>query len=102
MTFKLATILRESARTTEDRLLLLASDRAFSHGKVDEIFCCVASSLLALGFRPEHTVAVQLPNVPQLVFAYFGILNTGLAMSSSTRCSRRARYTRRPRSERWI
>ncbi|MFL5909980.1 MAG: long-chain-fatty-acid--CoA ligase [Gaiellaceae bacterium] len=32
------------------------------------------------GLRPGQTVAVQLPNVPQFLFAYFGILKAGLVM----------------------
>jgi long-chain acyl-CoA synthetase len=80
MTFNLATIVRESARATPGKVLMHAGDRAFSYAEVDEISGRVASSLLAQGLRPGETVAVQLPNVPQFVFAYFGILKAGLVM----------------------
>src|SRR5690349_7716288 len=80
MTFNLATILRESALNTPDKVLAHAGDRAFSYAEVDEISGRVAASLLAGGLRRGQTVAVQLPNVPQFVFAYFGILKAGLVM----------------------
>jgi long-chain acyl-CoA synthetase len=80
MTFNLATILRESARATPGKVLAHAVDRAFTYAEVDEISGRVASSLLATGLRPGQTVALQLPNVPQFVFAYFGILKAGLVM----------------------
>jgi long-chain acyl-CoA synthetase len=80
MTFNLATILRESARSTPDKTLVHFADQSFSYAQVDEISGRVASSLLGLGLRPGQTVAVQLPNVPQFVFAYFGILKAGLVM----------------------
>jgi long-chain acyl-CoA synthetase len=56
------------------------ADRSFSYAEVDETSGRVASSLLGLGLRPGQIVAVQLPNVPQFVFAYFGILKAGLVM----------------------
>jgi long-chain acyl-CoA synthetase len=80
MTFNLATILRESARRTPDKTLTHFADQSFSYARVDEISGRVASALLAQGLRPGQTVAVQLPNVPEFLFAYFGILKAGLVM----------------------
>jgi long-chain acyl-CoA synthetase len=80
MTFNLATILRESARSTPDKTLMHVADQSFSYAQVDEISGRVASALLAQGLQPGQTVAVHLPNVPQFVFAYFGILKAGLVM----------------------
>jgi len=78
--FNLATILRESAKSRPDHPLMHFADRSFSYAEVDEISGRVAAGLLELGLRPGQTVALQLPNVPQFVFAYFGILKAGLAM----------------------
>jgi long-chain acyl-CoA synthetase len=80
MTFNLATILRESARSTPDKTLIHFADSSFSYAQVDEISGRVASALLGQGLRPGQTVAVQLPNLPQFLFAYFGILKAGLVM----------------------
>jgi long-chain acyl-CoA synthetase len=80
MTFNLATILRESARSTPAKTLMHFADQSFSYAQVDEISGRVASALVAQGLRRGQTVAVQLPNMPQFLFAYFGILKAGLVM----------------------
>ena len=80
MSFNLATILRESAAAAPDRALVHAGDTTLSYGHVDRLSGRVAASLRDLGLRPGDKVAVQLPNLPQFLFAYFGILKAGLVM----------------------
>lgn len=80
MSFNLATILRESRHAEPDKALCLVAERSFSYAQVDEISGRVAASLRALGLRPGDKVAVQLPNLPQFLFSYFGILKAGLVM----------------------
>src|SRR5829696_6520081 len=80
MSFNLATILRESAKSTPDKALMHFADRTFSYAQVEEMSGRVAASLLELGLRPGQVVAVQLPNVPQFLFAYLGIIEAGLVM----------------------
>jgi long-chain acyl-CoA synthetase len=80
VSFNLATILRESAKSAPDKPLAHVADRSFTYAEVDETSGRVAASLLGSGLRPGQTVAVQLPNVPQFLFAYFGILKAGLVM----------------------
>jgi long-chain acyl-CoA synthetase len=80
MSFNLATLLRESARTAPDKPLLHFGDQSLTYAQVDETSGRVASALLARGLDPGRTVAVQLPNLPQFVLAYFGILKAGLVM----------------------
>lgn len=52
----------------------------FSYAEVDGLSGRVAEFLVRLGLEPGDKVAVQLPNVPEFVLAYFGILKAGLAM----------------------
>ncbi len=80
MSFNLATMLRESALAHPDKPLVHIHDLTFSYAQVDEISGRVATSLLGGGLQPGDKVAVQLPNLPQFVFAYFGILKAGLVM----------------------
>jgi long-chain acyl-CoA synthetase len=80
MSFNLATILRESARTAPDKPLLHFGDQSLTYAEVDETSGRVASALLARGLEPGRTVALHLPNLPQFVLAYFGILKAGLVM----------------------
>ncbi len=80
MSFNLATTLRESRNAKPDHPLCHIGDLTFSYAQVDEISGRVASALLGHGLRPGDKVAVQLPNLPQFIFTYFGILKAGLVM----------------------
>ena len=55
-------------------------DISLTYQQIDELSGRVASSLLGLDLQPGDKVAVQLPNLPQFVFAYFGIVKAGLVM----------------------
>jgi long-chain acyl-CoA synthetase len=80
MSLNLATILRESTAQYPEKPLAHVGGRTFTYAQVDEMSGRVAASLRELGLRPGQTVAVQLPNVPQFLFAYFGVLKAGLVM----------------------
>ncbi|WP_020660021.1 long-chain-fatty-acid--CoA ligase [Amycolatopsis benzoatilytica] len=80
MSFNLAAMLTESAAAHADKPFLHAGDRVLTYAEVDELSGRVAESLVRLGLEPGDKVAVQLPNVPQFVLAYFGILKAGLTM----------------------
>jgi long-chain acyl-CoA synthetase len=80
MSFNLATMLRESANANPDKPLMHINDLSFTYSQVDEISGRIASSLLGLGLERGDKVAVQLPNLPQFLFTYFGILKAGLVM----------------------
>ncbi|GAB3867526.1 long-chain fatty acid--CoA ligase [Nocardioides maradonensis] len=80
MSFNLATMLTSSAATYADKPMLHFGDRSFTYAEVDDLSGRVASSLEALGLTRGDKVAVQLPNVPQFVIAYFGILKASMTM----------------------
>jgi long-chain acyl-CoA synthetase len=80
MSFNLAMMLRESAAARPDKALMHAGDAAFTYAEVDAISGRVAASLRGLGLEPGDKVAVQLPNLPQFLFCYFGILKAGMTM----------------------
>ena len=80
MSFNLATMLRESATASPDKALVHVNDLSFTYAQVDEISGRVASALLGSGLQRGDKVAVQLPNLPQFLFSYFGILKAGLVM----------------------
>jgi len=80
VSFNLATILRESAAAAPDKPLAHVHDLSFTYAQVDEISGRVAAGLLGAGLVRGDKVAVQLPNVPQFLFVYFGILKAGLTM----------------------
>src|SRR4028119_1246534 len=80
MSFNLAVMLRESRDAHPDKPLIHLGDLTFTHSQVDEISGRVASALLATGLSRGDKVAVQLPNLPQFLFTYFGIMKAGLVM----------------------
>ena len=75
--FNLAIILRESADTFPDRPAMHFDGGNMTYGELDAASDQVAEGLTAAGIRPGETVALQLPNIPQFVVAYFGILKAG-------------------------
>jgi long-chain acyl-CoA synthetase len=80
MSFNLATMLRESAKHYPDKPLCHIEGVSLSYRQVDELSGRVAASFGALGLEPGDKVAVQLPNVPEFIFSYFGALKAGLTM----------------------
>jgi long-chain acyl-CoA synthetase len=80
MSFNLATALRESRRSHPDKPLCHIGELTVSYAQADQASGRIAATLRALGLGPGARVAVQLPNVPQFLFAYFGILKAGMVM----------------------
>ncbi|WP_375488814.1 long-chain fatty acid--CoA ligase [uncultured Mycobacterium sp.] len=80
MSFNLAVMLRESRNAHPDKPLCHIAEQTFSYAQVDEISGRIATSLRNLGVGRGDKVAVQLPNVPHFLFAYFAILKAGAVM----------------------
>jgi long-chain acyl-CoA synthetase len=77
MTFNLATILRESAHSHPSKAVALFDGGALMYGELDDLSDRFAAGLRSQGVEPGDAVAVQLPNIPQFLIAYFGILKAG-------------------------
>ena len=77
MNFNLAVILRETAAATPDKTVAVYAGGQLSYGELDELSDRLAVGLAATGLRPGDVVALQLPNIPQFLVAYFGILKAG-------------------------
>jgi long-chain acyl-CoA synthetase len=77
VSLNLAVILRESARSHPEKDALLFTGGSVSYAELDAASDRFAAGLLARGLGPGDAVALQLPNVPQFVVAYFGILKAG-------------------------
>ncbi|EID15455.1 AMP-dependent synthetase and ligase, partial [Mycobacterium xenopi RIVM700367] len=70
-------MLRESRNPPPDKPLCHIAEQSFSYAQVDEISGRIATSLRNLGVGPGDKVAVQLPNLPHFLFAYFAVLKAG-------------------------
>ncbi|MGY1704809.1 AMP-binding protein [Geodermatophilus sp. SYSU D00697] len=77
MTLNLAMTLREAARAHPEKPVALFDGGALSYVELDAASDRFAAGLAARGLSPGDAVALQLPNVPQFLAAYFGILKAG-------------------------
>jgi long-chain acyl-CoA synthetase len=80
MVFNLATTLTESAHEHPDKYVCRTVDRDVTYAELDELAGRFAAALLAGGLERGDRVAVQLPNVPEFLVAYYGILKAGCVM----------------------
>ncbi|HUD77122.1 MAG TPA: AMP-binding protein [Streptosporangiaceae bacterium] len=80
MSFNLATILRETATAFPAAPAYRAGGATATYRELDEQSGQFAAGLAAAGLAPGQVVAIQLPNVPQFLTAYFGALKAGLTI----------------------
>jgi long-chain acyl-CoA synthetase len=77
MSFNLAVILSESARRTPDHPVAVFDGGQLTYRQLDQASDRLAANLAAAGIGPGDRVALQLPNIPQFLISYFGILKAG-------------------------
>ena len=77
MSLNLAVILRESAFARPDKEAVILHPFRLTYAQLDALSNQVASSLRDRGLHVGEKVAIMLPNVPQFVISYFGVLKAG-------------------------
>ena len=77
MSFNLAVILTETARSAPDHPVALFDRGRLTYRELDRASDRLAAGLAAAGIEPGDRVALQLPNIPQFLVSYFGILKAG-------------------------
>jgi long-chain acyl-CoA synthetase len=70
-------LLTDSAKKQPSKVCIHYQGRDLTYAQVDEISSRFASALVSLGLKKGDRVAIFLPNIPQLVFAFFGTLKAG-------------------------
>ena len=80
MSFNLATILQETAAATPDARVCVTRGNAMTYRELDELSGRFAAGLGEHGLAPGQVVALQLPNVPHFLIAYFGALKAGMVV----------------------
>jgi long-chain acyl-CoA synthetase len=80
MSFNLATILTETALATPEAPAHLFGGTATTYRQLDEQSGRLAAGLREAGLNPGDVVALQLPNLPHFLTAYFGALKAGLVV----------------------
>lgn len=69
--------LEDAARKYPDRACTIFKGAVISYLKMNEITDQVAAALASLGVKKGDRVGIFMPNTPQFVMAYFGILKAG-------------------------
>ena len=80
MSFNLATILTETTATAPDAPACRFRGTTTTYRELDELSGLVAAGLQSAGLAPGQVVALQLPNLPHFLIAYFGALKAGLVV----------------------
>jgi long-chain acyl-CoA synthetase len=70
-------VVTESAKKYPQAISIHYQGRNFTYSELDDVSSRFASSLVSLGVKRGDRVAIFLPNTPQFVFAFFGILKAG-------------------------
>jgi long-chain acyl-CoA synthetase len=73
----LGAVLSETAQKFPDHTALLFYGKKIPYAELDELANRFARALVRLGVRKGDRVALMLPNIPQMVIAYYGTLRTG-------------------------
>jgi long-chain acyl-CoA synthetase len=73
----LSQYLRRWARATPDKPAIIFYGRAYTYGELDRLSDQFAALLAAHGAKRGDRVALFLPNCPQFIIAFFGILKLG-------------------------
>ena len=77
MNFNLAVILQETAAASPHRAAVVYEGGQLSYAELDALSSRLAAGLESAGVGPGDLVGLQLPNIPQFLIAYFGILKAG-------------------------
>jgi long-chain acyl-CoA synthetase len=70
-------ILRDSAKMFPDKPCIFYSGRTMPYKEVDLLSTKFAAGLASLGVGRGDRVALIMPNIPQFVISYFGVLQAG-------------------------
>ncbi len=70
-------MLEEAAKRYGKKTAIVLSDRRLSYAELDEASNKVANTLISMGVNKGDRVAMLLPNIPEFVIIYFGIIKAG-------------------------
>ena len=70
-------LLHESASQFPDRTAISFYGKPITYRELDDASNRFAQALIGLGAQKDDRVAIMLPNIPQTVIAYYGILKSG-------------------------
>ena len=77
MSLNLATMLTESAKKDPGHTAIIFENFKMTYGELNAASNKVANALVRAGIERDQKVAILIPNIPQFLMCYFGILKTG-------------------------
>ena len=69
--------LQEAARKYPDRACTIFKGAVISYREMEALTNHMAAALVEIGVKKDDRVGIFMPNVPQFIIAYFGILKAG-------------------------
>jgi len=75
-------ILEETAKEDPQKVAIAYFEREITYAELDSFSNQFSAGLAALGVKKGDRVAIFLPNIPQFLIAYFGVLKTGAVLTS--------------------
>ena len=70
-------ILQKTAEVCSEKTALICGERLFTYAQLELLSNQFANALAQLGVKKGDRVAIFLPNIPQFVIAFFGVLKSG-------------------------
>jgi long-chain acyl-CoA synthetase len=77
MSLNLACMLVETAKRLPAHIAIICGDFQMTYGQLEAASNRLANALVTLGLGRGQKVLLMLPNIPQFVIAYYGILKAG-------------------------
>jgi len=75
-------ILKKTAREHGEKAAIVFREREINYRELDVLSDKFAAALSSLGIVKGDRVAVFLPNIPQFIIAYFGVLKAGAVVTA--------------------
>ena len=70
-------ILHKSTKAFPEKIAIIFGEQEISYAQLEVLSNRFANALIELGIKKGGRVALFLPNIPQFIIAYFGILKAG-------------------------
>ena len=75
-------LLRKTAIENPKKIAIAYRDTDVTYSELDSLSDKFASALASMGVRKSDRVAIWLPNIPQFIIAYYGILKAGAVVTA--------------------
>ncbi len=75
-------ILEKKAKEHPEKAAIAYGERSITYAKLDLLSNRFAMALAGLGVKKGDRIAIFLPNVPQFVIAYYGVLKAGAVLTA--------------------